>query len=70
MSGSDHRVAVTERNQVRSGPPIDDEADYQLPIWAGVVPVGQQFGNPVEDPRQYPDAHTPAYAVYLDTRFD
>jgi len=24
---------------VRTGPPIDDEADYALPIWAGVVPV-------------------------------
>jgi nitroimidazol reductase NimA-like FMN-containing flavoprotein (pyridoxamine 5'-phosphate oxidase superfamily) len=25
--------------KVRSGPPLDDEADLDLPVWAGVVPV-------------------------------
>ena len=25
--------------KVRSGPPVDDEEDYALPIWAGVVPA-------------------------------
>ena len=25
--------------KVRTGPPIDDEEDYEIPIWAGVVPV-------------------------------
>jgi nitroimidazol reductase NimA-like FMN-containing flavoprotein (pyridoxamine 5'-phosphate oxidase superfamily) len=25
--------------KVRTGPPIDDEEDYALPIWAGVIPV-------------------------------
>lgn len=32
--------------KIRSGPPIDDEADYDLPIWAGVLPVVQYFGPP------------------------
>ena len=26
--------------KVRTGPPKDDEPDYELPVWAGVVPVG------------------------------
>ena len=37
--------------KVRTGPPIDDEEDYALPIWGGVVPVIQSFGEPVPDGR-------------------
>ncbi len=37
--------------KVRSGPAGDDEEDYALPIWAGVVPVRQVFDAPVDDPR-------------------
>jgi nitroimidazol reductase NimA-like FMN-containing flavoprotein (pyridoxamine 5'-phosphate oxidase superfamily) len=37
--------------KIRTGPPIDDEPDYALPVWAGVVPIRQVFGDPVADPR-------------------
>ncbi|HUP65491.1 MAG TPA: pyridoxamine 5'-phosphate oxidase family protein [Thermoanaerobaculia bacterium] len=37
--------------KIRTGPPIDDEADYQLPIWAGVLPVSMTAGAPLADPR-------------------
>ena len=37
--------------KVRTGPPIDDEEDYALPVWGGVVPVIQTFGEPVPDGR-------------------
>jgi len=37
--------------KARSGPPIDDEADYALPVWAGVLPLALQPGEPVPDPR-------------------
>jgi len=37
--------------KIRSGPPVDDEADYSLPIWAGVVPVTTQLGRPIDDGR-------------------
>ncbi|MQY06518.1 pyridoxamine 5'-phosphate oxidase family protein [Actinomadura macrotermitis] len=36
--------------KVRQGPPGDDEPDYALDVWAGVVPVRQTFGEPVPDP--------------------
>ena len=36
--------------KVRSGPPVDDEADVRLPIWAGVVPIRQLRGDPIGDP--------------------
>jgi len=37
--------------KVRTGPPIDDEEDYALPIWAGVVPLHTQAGDPAPDAR-------------------
>src|SRR5271169_727291 len=37
--------------KVRSGPPKDDEADYALPIWAGVLPLPVVPGAPIPDPR-------------------
>lgn len=35
--------------KTRSGPPIDDEEDYQLPHWAGVIPVLTTLGTPEPD---------------------
>lgn len=37
--------------KIRSGPPIDAEADYDLDIWAGVLPLTLQSGAPIADPR-------------------
>jgi nitroimidazol reductase NimA-like FMN-containing flavoprotein (pyridoxamine 5'-phosphate oxidase superfamily) len=37
--------------KVRTGPPIDDEDDYALPIWAGVLPLSLVAGAPAPDPR-------------------
>jgi len=45
--------------KVRTGGPIDDEEDYSLPVWAGVLPMHPQFGQPVPDPRLHPDAAPP-----------
>jgi len=45
--------------KVRTGPPIDDEEDYALPIWGGVVPVVQTFGEPMPDARVMPGITAP-----------
>jgi hypothetical protein len=37
--------------KLRSGPPQDDEADYALPVWAGVIPLSSRPGAPQPDPR-------------------
>jgi nitroimidazol reductase NimA-like FMN-containing flavoprotein (pyridoxamine 5'-phosphate oxidase superfamily) len=37
--------------KVRTGPPKDDEEDYGLDIWAGVLPLSIQPGEPIPDPR-------------------
>ena len=34
--------------KVRTGPPVDDEEDLALPVWAGVVPIRLAVGEPVE----------------------
>lgn len=36
--------------KIRSGPPKDEEEDYGLPIWAGVVPLTTRPGAPIPDP--------------------
>jgi hypothetical protein len=36
--------------KVRKGPPIDDEEDLMLPVWAGVVPLRTAFDTPVPAP--------------------
>ena len=36
--------------KVRTGPPIDDEDDLALEIWAGVLPLGLAVGTPEPDP--------------------
>ena len=37
--------------KVRTGPPIDAEDDYALPVWAGVLPLALKPESPVSDPR-------------------
>ena len=37
--------------KIRTGPPIDDEEDYSMRIWAGVVPIRTQAGAPLPDDR-------------------
>ena len=37
--------------KVRAGPPVDDEDDYGLPVWAGVLPLKIMAVEPVADPR-------------------
>jgi uncharacterized protein len=40
--------------KIRTGPPIDDEEDYALPIWAGVVPLRSVPGQAIPDARLQP----------------
>ncbi len=37
--------------KVRTGPPLDDEPDYELPVWAGVIPIVSEAHTAVADPR-------------------
>lgn len=45
-------LPITEASaKIRAGGPVDDEADYALPVWAGVVPLELTMGAPVPDDR-------------------
>lgn len=37
--------------KVRTGPPIDDADDMAFDVWAGVVPVRLDYGEPIQDHR-------------------
>ncbi len=47
--------------KIRPGPPADDEADYALDIWAGVVPVKTVIGEAGDDPRLTVGIARPGY---------
>jgi uncharacterized protein len=47
--------------KIRSGPPGDDEEDYALPIWAGVIPLSTQVGEAVPCPRLVEGVEMPAH---------
>jgi nitroimidazol reductase NimA-like FMN-containing flavoprotein (pyridoxamine 5'-phosphate oxidase superfamily) len=45
------RLPIDEASvKVRAGGPVDDPEDLGLPVWAGVVPVRLERGEPVADP--------------------
>jgi uncharacterized protein len=49
--------------KVRVGGPIDDEEDYSLPVWAGVLPLSQTKGTPVADTRLKEGTPVPKYIL-------
>jgi nitroimidazol reductase NimA-like FMN-containing flavoprotein (pyridoxamine 5'-phosphate oxidase superfamily) len=54
--------------KVRTGPPLDDEQDYDLPIWAGVIPLELKSKSPIEDPRLQSGVIVPVYAEHFARR--
>ena len=47
--------------KVRDGGPIDDDEDYDLNIWAGVLPITQKVGKPIPDPLMKKGIRAPRY---------
>jgi len=50
--------------KIRTGPPLDDEEDYAMSIWAGVIPLKLEAGEPIKDPRLPDDIAIPEYALH------
>ncbi|MHB1329071.1 MAG: pyridoxamine 5'-phosphate oxidase family protein [Gemmatimonadales bacterium] len=58
------RLEIDEASaKIRNGPPKDDEEDYALPIWAGVIPLDVTIGRPIPDPRLDPGIETPDHVT-------
>lgn len=47
--------------KVRIGPPMDDEEDYALPVWAGVLPLAFTPSLPIPDSRLPQHTLVPEY---------
>jgi hypothetical protein len=47
--------------KVRSGPAVDDEEDYALPVWAGLLPLEEVAGVPEADDRLIDGIPVPGY---------
>jgi hypothetical protein len=58
------RLPLTEVSaKMRSGPPKDDEPDYDWPVWAGVIPLRLTAEAPIRDPRCDSTIPVPGYAA-------
>jgi hypothetical protein len=56
------RLPLSEASaKIRTGGPTDDEEDYALPIWAGVLPLRPTPQLPIADPRLNPAIAVPGY---------
>lgn len=49
--------------KIRTGPPLDDEEDYAMDVWAGVLPLRMVAEEPIVDPRLRAEINVPAYAL-------
>ena len=52
--------------KIRTGPPMDDDEDYVLPVWAGVLPLKLTALPPTADPRLAAETPVPSYAANYD----
>lgn len=48
--------------KIREGAPVDDDADYELDVWAGVIPLRLTAGAPVNDAKLKDGIAVPRYA--------
>jgi uncharacterized protein len=49
--------------KIRQGPPVDDEEDYSLSVWAGVLPLSLEAKAPVRDSRLADAVELPPYLL-------
>jgi nitroimidazol reductase NimA-like FMN-containing flavoprotein (pyridoxamine 5'-phosphate oxidase superfamily) len=60
------RLPIVEGSaKIRTGPPVEEEADLLLPIWAGEIPLSVTFGAPTPDHRLAPIIQTPTYITNI-----
>ncbi|MEO8043094.1 MAG: pyridoxamine 5'-phosphate oxidase family protein [Acidobacteriota bacterium] len=56
------KLAIDEASaKIRTGAPIDDEEDYSMDVWAGVLPLNLETANAIDDERLKPGINVPRY---------
>ncbi|SDD35862.1 hypothetical protein SAMN05421538_101449 [Paracoccus isoporae] len=53
----------------RSGPPVDEDADHDLPIWAGIVPITTALGTGISDNHVHEDLSEAASVTAARRKF-
>ena len=62
-------LAIDEASaKIRTGPPLDDEEDYALNVWAGVLPMNSTTRDPIADPRLPANIEAPDYVTAYDRK--
>jgi len=55
-------IEISEASaKVRVGPPVDEQEDYALPVWAGILPLQEMPLHPTRDELQSEEIPVPAY---------
>lgn len=58
------RLAIDEASaKIRVGDPVDDDEDYSLDFWAGVLPIELKAGRPTADAKLTPGIEPPSYVT-------
>lgn len=58
------RLPIEEASaKIRSGDPADDAEDYEMDVWAGVVPLKIKAGEPIDDSKLKEGISAPEYAL-------
>jgi hypothetical protein len=59
------RMPIDEASaKISMGPPDDEDEDYALDYWAGVIPINQTYGEPESDPILQEGITIPDYLKY------
>lgn len=59
---------TTASAKISAGAPSDEEADYEIPIWAGVLPLNSELGELQSDDRLFPGVEPSAVVRALQGR--
>jgi len=51
--------------KIRQGPPVDEEDDYHLRIWAGILPMKMEAKAPIADSQLADDLELPEYLLHF-----
>jgi len=57
-------------SKVRTGPPLDNESDYALPVWAGILPLEIKAGPSIPDEKLVKGVTLPDYVRHYDARLN
>lgn len=62
-------LALSEASaKIRTGAPVDDEEDYALDVWAGVIPLKLSAQKPIADAKLKSDIKIPSYISNYKSR--